>query len=390
MNKFLDKKIFFKFLFVFFLVLITGILMWRYINKYLYKPKATNTCRPDGYGGCIGSCSIGTCSLLFDVCTCMVTSTPTPTNTRTSTPQPQPTNTPIPQTRPTNTPTPQPQPINTPTPRFQTPGCPYNCRMHFCNSNEDQVSYFCYDIDMVCCRPKPQTTPILIPTFQTQPTNTPTPTLTSTITWNITTKPVCPTGMILNRPLRMFRIIWPQAGQPGGGWDCVNDQPTTSNHSMVISPKNITEYQGIYVGLEDPIRNGQEANCSEGVAIEPISINPSVTVIRQGSNPQTGDFVNFNKYMNPYNWMVHWYWNRLGSGSYEISFNVPNEWCAFPCSKKSQGDANCDEKIDGIDYSMWLNRQCNSGCAAENLKADFNLDNKVNDDDYSIWFNNRQ
>jgi hypothetical protein len=351
MNKFLDKKIFFKFLFVFFLVLITGILMWRYINKYLYKPKATNTCRPDGYGGCIGSCSIGTCSLLFDVCTCMVTSTPTPTNTRTSTPQPQPTNTPIPQTRPTNTPTPQPQPTNTPI---------------------------------------PQTRPTNTPIPQTRPTNTPTPTLTSTITWNITTKPVCPTGMILNRPLRMFRIIWPQAGQPGGGWDCVNDQPTTSNHSMVISPKNITEYQGIYVGLEDPIRNGQEANCSEGVAIEPISINPSVTVIRQGSNPQTGDFVNFNKYMNPYNWMVHWYWNRLGSGSYEISFNVPNEWCAFPCSKKSQGDANCDEKIDGIDYSMWLNRQCNSGCAAENLKADFNLDNKVNDDDYSIWFNNRQ
>jgi len=41
---------------------------------------------------------------------------------------------------------------------------------------------------------------------------------TPTRTWNITTKPVCPTGMILNRPLRMFRIIWPQAGQPGGGW----------------------------------------------------------------------------------------------------------------------------------------------------------------------------
>jgi len=60
------------------------------------------------------------------------------------------------------------------------------------------------------------------------------------------------------------------------------------------------------------------------------------------------------------------------------------------CAKKTLGDANCDGKIDGIDYSMWLNRQCNSGCSAENLKADFNLDNKVNDDDYSIWFNNRQ
>jgi hypothetical protein len=60
------------------------------------------------------------------------------------------------------------------------------------------------------------------------------------------------------------------------------------------------------------------------------------------------------------------------------------------CSKKTSGDANCDGKIDGVDYSMWLNRQCNSGCANENLKADFNGDNKVNDDDYSIWFNNRQ
>jgi parallel beta-helix repeat protein len=60
------------------------------------------------------------------------------------------------------------------------------------------------------------------------------------------------------------------------------------------------------------------------------------------------------------------------------------------CPKKSEGDVNCDGKIDGVDYSMWLNRQCNSGCAAENLKADFNSDNKVNDDDYSIWFNHRQ
>ena len=60
------------------------------------------------------------------------------------------------------------------------------------------------------------------------------------------------------------------------------------------------------------------------------------------------------------------------------------------CNKKGEGDANCDGVINGVDYSMWLNRQCNSGCAAENLKADFNSDNKVNDDDYSIWFNHRQ
>jgi hypothetical protein len=69
---------------------------------------------------------------------------------------------------------------------------------------------------------------------------------------------------------------------------------------------------------------------------------------------------------------------------------TPTPTLTSACAKKTLGDANCDEKIDGIDYSMWLNRQCNSGCMAENLKADFNLDNKVNDDDYSIWFNNRQ
>jgi hypothetical protein len=69
---------------------------------------------------------------------------------------------------------------------------------------------------------------------------------------------------------------------------------------------------------------------------------------------------------------------------------TPTPTLTSACAKKTLGDVNCDEKIDGIDYSMWLNRQCNSGCMAENLKADFNLDNKVNDDDYSIWFNNRQ
>lgn len=62
-----------------------------------------------------------------------------------------------------------------------------------------------------------------------------------------------------------------------------------------------------------------------------------------------------------------------------------------PCPRKSQGDANCDGKVDGIDYSLWLNNQCNPGvgqtCA--NLKADFNADGKVNDDDYKIWFTNR-
>ena len=95
----------------------------------------------------------------------------------------------------------------------------------------------------------------------------------------------------------------------------------------------------------------------------------------------------------PYGWFNSYNDNDLNNlpDNYDADGIQTLAWAEInACAKKNLGDANCDEKIDGIDYSMWLNRQCNSGCAAENLKADFNLDNKVNDDDYSIWFNNRQ
>lgn len=61
------------------------------------------------------------------------------------------------------------------------------------------------------------------------------------------------------------------------------------------------------------------------------------------------------------------------------------------CGTKASGDANCDGVIDGIDYVMWLNSQCNPGAnqTCADVKADFNGDGKVNDDDYQIWFNNR-
>jgi len=58
------------------------------------------------------------------------------------------------------------------------------------------------------------------------------------------------------------------------------------------------------------------------------------------------------------------------------------------CPKKSQGDANCDDIVNGKDYSYWLNRQCTTGCTAASLVADFNSDNKVDDSDYTIWLNN--
>lgn len=146
-------------------------------------------------------------------------------------------------------------------------------------------------------------------------------------TWNVTVVPVCPSGMVQSQPLRMFRIIWPQMNQGPFDFDCVNDDSSTSNHLKIITPKNVNNIQGIYVGLENPIRDGENANCSEGVSIEPSSITPAVTVIRQGNNPPTGDFVNFAHYMNPSNWMVRWDWNRLTGGNYTINFNLPVSMC---------------------------------------------------------------
>ena len=60
------------------------------------------------------------------------------------------------------------------------------------------------------------------------------------------------------------------------------------------------------------------------------------------------------------------------------------------CPKKNLGDANCDGKINGYDFSIWLRSQCTTGCVNINLRSDFNNDRKVDDYDYNIWFNNRE
>ena len=76
--------------------------------------------------------------------------------------------------------------------------------------------------------------------------------------------------------------------------------------------------------------------------------------------------------------------------------NVPTV-TGVTCTRKTLGDANCDNAIDGIDYSIWLNSQCHpeigssSFCnpVPQNADADFNLDGNRDDADYEIWFSNR-
>lgn len=61
------------------------------------------------------------------------------------------------------------------------------------------------------------------------------------------------------------------------------------------------------------------------------------------------------------------------------------------CSRKSQGDANCDGVINGVDYSLWLNNQCTKTASSPctYLNADFNSDGNVDNRDYTIWFEQR-
>ncbi|KKS75466.1 MAG: hypothetical protein UW37_C0005G0021 [Candidatus Gottesmanbacteria bacterium GW2011_GWA2_44_17] len=61
------------------------------------------------------------------------------------------------------------------------------------------------------------------------------------------------------------------------------------------------------------------------------------------------------------------------------------------CNKKKYGDADCDGKISGIDYSIWLNSQCypHQGKVCLDLRANFNQDKYVDGLDFVIWLNNR-
>jgi uncharacterized protein YvpB len=75
-----------------------------------------------------------------------------------------------------------------------------------------------------------------------------------------------------------------------------------------------------------------------------------------------------------------------------IGISTPHSTAAQPsCSRHSQGDANCDGNVDGIDFSIWLNTQCHRTSPSQvcaDLRADFNNDGNVDDADYQIWVAN--
>ncbi len=61
------------------------------------------------------------------------------------------------------------------------------------------------------------------------------------------------------------------------------------------------------------------------------------------------------------------------------------------CPRKSQGDANCDGRIDGVDYGIFVLYQCmktNSSQICSDLRADFNGNGEVDEEDRLIVINN--
>ncbi|OGG03395.1 hypothetical protein A2W14_07510 [Candidatus Gottesmanbacteria bacterium RBG_16_37_8] len=57
------------------------------------------------------------------------------------------------------------------------------------------------------------------------------------------------------------------------------------------------------------------------------------------------------------------------------------------CPYQSSGDANCDNKIDGIDYVIWLNHY-NRSTVNGGRDGDYNGSGKVDGLDYVVWLNN--
>lgn len=58
-----------------------------------------------------------------------------------------------------------------------------------------------------------------------------------------------------------------------------------------------------------------------------------------------------------------------------------------PCTLQPQGDANCDDVINDVDYGIFQSKMKGLNYAVAYYSADFNKDAKVDMLDYEIWRN---
>lgn len=285
------------------------------------------------------SCIEGICASPTSTPTPTPTITPSPTltltPTATRTPTPTPTHTPV----PTNTPTPIPTNTPTLTPTITpspTPTPPSGC--HY-----QQVQCFQAPCDpiLVCPTPTPTATPI------------PGKVLTS-VRINLSSIETT----VGAQTEGLSALAYDQDNQPI--WQGVSYEWGVSSASSIgiLNPiyGNITNFQPLNAGTGDIFVIARSEDKYVTSSVQAVITAPSPTQI---PSPTPTPII---------------------IGGQDSS-----------CPGKSQGDANCDGKVDGFDYSLWLNSQCSpkNGQNCENLGADFDFDNDVDDDDFEIWYNKR-
>lgn len=230
--------------------------------------------------------------------------------------------------------------------------------------------------------------------------------------YTIKSKILCPTGTVLTRNVRPFYSFGIQdqdLSLHDPLWSYGN-YSTDIERTTVIS-SNIAD-DTVYYGLESDLKIDKKnsvSNLTPAYFLEPVELIP--TGLLWATNMDGLNTIYAGTWFNPLTNMTSWRRNNVVTGTYYVDFVVPTpydtEWCVTPtsipdtdsvtittdplpnCSLKTEGDANCDDKIDLQDLEIW---QCQvlskSDCSALEKAADFDLLNNVNINDFEIWRKN--
>lgn len=209
--------------------------------------------------------------------------------------------------------------------------------------------------------PVPAATIIPTSTVTPVPSNTPVPTDTLIPTSTITLIPS-------NSPVPTLTRVptnTPIPTNPPGYCNIRSDCPPASNTCTYIADclQNLCTYANRINGSAC-VTDGSNGSCQNGRCVLP-SITPAPTFL-----PPTVTTI------------------PTVIPSQIVITAVPT---GGSCGRKSEGDANCDDRVTGVDFSIWLNTQCHHapGQTCSDERADFNSDTQVDDSDYQIWFDRR-
>ncbi len=140
--------------------------------------------------------------------------------------------------------------------------------------------------------------------------------------------------------------------------------------------KNNTSYSNLACGFTS---NGSGNSYENNIAYSNAQCGFTDSY-RVPGNTGTSSFINNVAYNNPTNYV---------KGQYTTVFTGNSESAPSPPPSTipiKPGDANGDNKVDGIDYIVWLNHYSQSVSGATN--GDFNNSGIVDGVDYVVWLNN--